>query len=141
MKRLADVMTREVTTITPRTPLRETAQLMAKHDVGILPVVEDRNRLVGIVTDRDIVVRAVAKDAVPREMTVSEVMSDRPVSCREDHSIEDAAKLMQEHRLRRIMVLDKDQQIVGVVSLGDIARKAGDHKVTGKTMQEVAAGA
>jgi CBS domain-containing protein len=95
-----------------------------KH-IGSLPVVlaGENDRVVGMVTDRDIVVRAVAENRLPSNAAVSSVMSEGVYYCFEDDSLEDAARIMAEHQVRRVPVLNRDQRLVGIVSLGDLARR------------------
>jgi CBS domain-containing protein len=122
---VGEVMTRGVELVSPQTSLVEAARLMRDADVGALPVGEDE-RLSGMVTDRDIVVRAVADGRAIEDTTVAEVLSTNIVSCREGDSLEDAANLMAEHQVRRLPVLGDDQRLVGIVALADIARRDQD---------------
>ena len=123
--RVSELMTREVQLVSPNSPLVEAARQMRDADVGALPVGED-GRLAGMVTDRDIVVRAVADGRALEQATVADVLSTDVVTCREDDSIEDAADLMAQHQIRRLPVVRDDQQLVGIVALADIARNDQD---------------
>lgn len=122
--RIGDVMSRDVCVVSPATTLREAAREMARRDVGCLPVGED-DRLVGIVTDRDIVVRAVAQARPADVTTVQDVMTTDVRCCYEDQSLDDAIEAMRRHQVRRLPVLDRQHLLVGIVSLGDIATKGG----------------
>ncbi|HEX8414628.1 MAG TPA: CBS domain-containing protein [Sphingomicrobium sp.] len=122
---VSEVMTREVELVVPQTSIVEAARRMRDADVGALPVGED-GRLSGMVTDRDIVVRAVAEGRAVGEATVSDVLSSDIVSCREDDSVEDAANLMAQHQIRRLPVLGDNQQLLGILSLADVARTDQD---------------
>ncbi|MEI2416539.1 CBS domain-containing protein [Orrella sp. JC864] len=124
MPTIAQVMTREPAFLRDDESIQRAAELMADLDVGELPICDGR-RLVGVVTDRDITVRCVARGATPASTRVSEAMSSGPQWCFEDDAVEDASRKMAERQLRRLMVLDRDKQLVGVVSLGDLAVKAG----------------
>lgn len=117
-----EIMTKTVKYIDPNTALNDAAQIMLNKDIGALPVGEN-DRLVGMVTDRDITIRAVAKSNDPHATTVREIMTPKCIYCFEDDSIEEAAKNMGEHQIRRLPVLNKDKRLVGVVSLGDICCK------------------
>lgn len=119
MQKVSEVMSTDVQTISPDDIIEEAAQEMRDGDFGLVPVVEDEE-LVGVVTDRDIAIRAVAEGKDP-STPVSEVMSEGVVWVNEDDSVEDAARIMSEHQIRRLPVVDSEQHIVGIVSLGDFA--------------------
>ena len=122
---VSEVMTREVELVLPQTSIVEAARRMRDADVGALPVGED-GRLSGMVTDRDIVVRAVAEGRAVGEATVFHVLSVDIFSCREDDSVADAANLMAQHQIRRLPVLGDNQQLLGILSLADVARTDQD---------------
>lgn len=132
---IREIMSRDVRIADVRDNLRQAAQLMATQDVGALPV-GDQGRLVGIVTDRDIVVRAVAEGRAPEETPVSEVMSQEVLYCFDEDDIEDAAREMSELQIRRIPVLDRERRLVGVVALADIARHV-DTPRSGRVLQQI----
>jgi CBS domain-containing protein len=119
MQKVGEVMSTDVQTISPDDTIEEAAQEMRDGDFGLVPVVEDE-QLVGVVTDRDIAIRAVAEGKDP-STPVSEVMSGGVVWVNEDDSVEDAARIMSEHQIRRLPVVDSEQHLVGIVSLGDFA--------------------
>jgi CBS domain-containing protein len=119
MQKVSEVMSTDVQTISPDDTIEEAAQEMRDGDFGLVPVVEDE-QLVGVVTDRDIAIRAVAEGKDP-STPVSEVMSEGVVWVNEDDSVEDAARIMSEHQIRRLPVVDSEQHLVGIVSLGDFA--------------------
>jgi CBS domain-containing protein len=110
---------------------------MKNLNVGVLPVCGDNDRLVGMITDRDIVVRAVAEGCDPRTITVKEVMSPDVLWCFEDQDVKEAAQLMRENQVRRLVVLNHDKRLVGIVSLGDLAVETGDEKLSGSTLEQV----
>lgn len=124
-----EVMTERVSVIGPETQIPEVARKMRDEDIGSLPVVENE-RLIGIVTDRDIVVRAVADGADIRTTTARDAMSPRILYCFEDQTVEEVLENMGEQQIRRLPVVDRGKRLVGVVSLGDLSkaakRKAGD---------------
>ena len=132
-----DVMTRGAECVRPANSLVEAAQKMKNLDVGPLPVCGDNDRLVGMLTDRDITVRAVAEACDPRTTTVKDVMTPDVVYCFEDQDVQEAARLMKEHQIRRLVVLDRDKRLVGIVSLGDLAVETGDEKLAGRTLEHV----
>lgn len=134
--RLSDVMTRNVEALSPDTTLADAARRMRDLDVGSLPVVRD-NEPVGMITDRDIVVRAVAEGRDLGATSVGEAMTGRVVLCRADESLEAAAHAMQVEQVRRLMVVDDDQRLVGIVSLGDLALRGDDEATAEHTLEDV----
>ena len=124
-----EIMSHEAKIIDPNTTIRDVAQRMRADDIGALPVGEN-DRLIGMVTDRDIIVRAVAEERAPGSTTVREVMSDDVFYCFEDEDVDRAAKTMAEQQVRRLPVLNRDKRLVGVVALADLGRESTD---AGKT--------
>ena len=118
--RVKDAMTPHVDSVAPDTPLAIVARRMRDENVGCLPVAEG-DRLVGMVTDRDLVVRALAEDRNGSRTAEREVMSAAVLCCHADQPVEEAARLMEEHRVRRLVVLDREDRPVGVVSLYDLS--------------------
>jgi len=132
--KVSEVMSREVKIASPGDTLQQAAQLMEEIDAGSLPVGE-KDRLVGMLTDRDITLRAVARGKIPDECTVREVMSDSIKYVYEDDAVEDVAKNMGELQVRRLPVLDHKKRLVGIVSLGDLAQRKTDS--AGKALKNV----
>jgi len=118
---IQDLMTKDVELIDPATTMRDAAQRMRDEDIGALPVGEN-DRLVGMVTDRDIVARGVASDRAPSECTVRDVMSEGVYYCFEDEDAQRASDVMAEHKVRRLPVLNRDKRLVGVIAMADLAR-------------------
>jgi CBS domain-containing protein len=114
------MMTANVHVIAPDASLREAAAMMRDLDIGALPVCEN-DRVVGFVTDRDITIRATAAGKSPDECQVRQVMSQGVVYCNEDATMEDAERLMKDRQVRRLAVLDGNQRLCGILSLGDLA--------------------
>ena len=133
---VSDVMTTRPRAVTPDTPVTQVAELMREEDVGAIPVVQD-DQLVGMVTDRDIVVRAVANGELNRP--VREVVSGNVVTARPDMSTKEAAKLMSEYQVRRLPVVDRDNHLIGVVSQADVAREAKE-KAAGEMLEDISRG-
>jgi CBS domain-containing protein len=121
---IREIMTRDVKLIHPQDSIREAARRMRDEDIGSLPVA-DGDRLVGYVTDRDIVVRAIA-DNGDADSPVSAVMSERVLYCFEDEAIERVAKNMAENQVRRLPVLTREKRLCGIVALGDLAANGAD---------------
>lgn len=117
---ISEIMSRDVVIVAPSDSVQEVAKKMAEIDAGIMPVGED-DRLVGMVTDRDIVIRAVAKGKTPGKCTVRDVMSPDVKYCYEDETLEDAARNMSSLQVKRLPVLNREKRLVGIVSLGDLA--------------------
>lgn len=134
--KLRDVMTRDVEVVHPNSTIREAAEKMKDLDVGPMPVC-DGQRLVGMLTDRDITVRATAAGQDPARTAVREVMTTDVVYCFEDQDVKEGERLMQDKQIRRLLVLDRDKRLVGIVSLGDLAVDADDPKRAGKTLERI----
>jgi CBS domain-containing protein/sporulation protein YlmC with PRC-barrel domain len=133
---LKEVMTVQVEVIHPEATLWEAAQKMASLDVGPLPVCSG-DELVGMLTDRDITVRATAKGRDPKTTRVYEVMTPEVLYAFEDQDISEATRLMTEHQVRRLVVLNRGKQLVGIVSLGDLAVHTGDARQAGQTLERI----
>jgi CBS domain-containing protein len=119
--KLAAIMTGGIETITPHASLAEAAKKMASQDIGSLPVCDEPRRVVGIITDRDITVRAVARGMDPNQTRVEDVMTRDVLCCSSESEVEDACELMEKRQVRRLLVTGQDEVPVGIVSLGDIA--------------------
>ena len=119
--KIMEIMTRVPELIDPDTSIRDAAKRMKDEDIGALPVGEN-DRLIGMVTDRDIAMRGVAEGRAPETTPVRDVMSEKILYCFEDDDIEDAAQCMAEHQVRRLPILNRDKRLTGIVSLADIAQ-------------------
>jgi len=133
--KVREVMTDRPRCVTPETPISEAARLMKSDDVGSLPILEGE-RLAGIVTDRDIVLQAVAEEKDPRGMPVREVASRELVTIGPEEDLSEALRLMASHQVRRIPVVDEDSRLVGIVAQADIAREVKD-KDSGQMLQGI----
>jgi CBS domain-containing protein len=134
---IRDVMTPNPRTISPDDSIQNAARVMRDEDTGVVPVVEN-GRPVGVVTDRDIVVRAVADGDQPNQ-SVRDIISTRLVSVSPDMSTQEASELMSEHQVRRLPVVENDH-LVGIVSIGDLAVKEGRDRRVGDTLQSISEG-
>ena len=129
---VSELMTRDVRIASPEDSLEHAAKMMAEIDAGVLPVGEN-DRLVGMITDRDIAIRAVAEGRDPREMTVRDAMTCNVSFCYADDSVESAAQLMEEKQIRRLPVFDRGSgRAIGIVSLGDLAVRHRDDRLSGE---------
>ena len=135
MTQLREVMTRDVQVIHPAATIREAAEMMRDLDVGVLPVCDGR-RLQGMVTDRDVVVRALADGRDP-STPVQAVMSTEVAYCFEDQDIRDAERMMGQKQIRRLVILDRDKNLAGIVSLGDVVVDTADDAQAGKTLEAI----
>jgi len=133
---LKHVMTCDVEVIHPNATLEEAAAKMEAFDIGPLPVC-DGTRLVGMVTDRDITVRATAAGKDPKTTRVREVMTDQVVYCFDEQDTNEAALIMADQQIRRLVVLDRDKRLVGIVSLGDLAVATQDDQLSGEVLERV----
>ena len=134
MTTIADIMTRSIATVQRDETLQAAARRMEEMDVGSLPVL-DGKAVAGIVTDRDIAVRGVAAGMIPQESLVADVMTAELRFCRADDTIEQAMAEMGDLQVRRLPVLDAKNEIVGIVSLGDLATRQSAH--TDETLREI----
>ena len=137
MMKISDVMTPNPRTVAPDDDIQVAARIMRDEDAGSVPVVQD-SRVVGMVTDRDIVIRAVADGDF--DCTVEDVASDDVVCATSEMTTADAAELMSEHQIRRLPVVDSDERLVGIVSIGDLAVKEGKDARTGETLENISEG-
>ena len=132
--KVSEVMTRDVQTVRPDQPVQQAASFMLSADAGSIPVT-DGDRLIGMITDRDIAVRGVAKGYGP-DTPVRELMSDGIICARTDDDVEDVASKMSEAQVRRLPVIDEDERLCGIVSLGDLSRET-DEDCAGEALEGV----
>lgn len=133
-KTVADVMTADPRTTSPGASLADAAQIMKAEDVGAVPVV-DEGRLVGMLTDRDIAIRAVAEGVDAQAITVGEIASRDPVTVAPEHDLDEALRLMAQHQVRRLPVVE-DGRLVGILAQADVALEAKDKKA-GEVLEEI----
>ena len=134
--KVSEVMTRDVRTVRPDQTAKEAASFMLSEDAGSIPVT-DGDRLIGMITDRDIAVRGVAKGHGP-DTPVRELMTDDIICVRDNDDVDDVASKMSEAQVRRLPVIDRDERLCGIVSLGDLSRD-GDSGSAGQALQGVSA--
>jgi CBS domain-containing protein len=132
---IRDTMTSNPRTVDTSTPVAEAARLMRSEDVGSLPIVEG-DRLVGMVTDRDITLRVVAEGKDPQSTSVGDVASRDIVSVDPQQDLDEALRLMAQHQVRRLPVVEEDGRLVGIVAQADVAQKGADEK-TGQVVEEI----
>jgi CBS domain-containing protein len=135
MTQVHEMMTRDVRTVAPGDSIVQAANVMQELEVGVLPVC-DGNKLVGVVTDRDIAVRGVARQISPDESPVKQIMTEDACWCYADDSVDEALSLMSTAQIRRLPVVDRDKRLVGILSLGDVAAKGKADK-TGQPLGRI----
>ena len=135
--KVKEAMHKDAKWVSPDTPISRIAKMMKDLDVGALPVGKD-DRLVGMVTDRDIICRAFADSADPSRLTAEEVMTKGIVYCKADEDIEDALRLMESKQIRRLPVIDDNKRMVGMLSLGDVSHAVA-RTLSGEVLTAVSA--
>lgn len=134
--KVSEVMTAQVVTAKPKTTVREMARMMSEIDSGVIPIAED-GKVLGLVTDRDIVVRVVATGG-SLDAAASEIMTDEVQSCQAEDNLVDAVAKMGSHQVRRLVVYNDAGRLAGILSLGDVAMDYGA-KAVGRTLEEISA--
>jgi CBS domain-containing protein len=131
-----EIMSHNVKQISSTATIGEAAECMREYDVGALPVTQDR-KTVGVITDRDIVIRAIAADMDPRITPVKEAMTPELVCCEEYDRIEDAARIMEDRQVRRLLVVDSADRVVGILSVSDLAMKTGNEHLAYEVIERI----
>jgi CBS domain-containing protein len=135
-RHIRDVMTRNPECVSEKDSLRDVARIMKDQDTGVVPVV-DGKKIVGLITDRDIVVRGLAEGKNLENARVTELMTKSVRSVREDASVDEALELMNRAEIRRVAVVDHNDELVGIVSLGDIASQTNQDGKIGNTVETI----
>jgi len=135
--KVREIMTANVECISSSMPIAKVAETMRDMDIGFIPVCEN-DKVVGTVTDRDITIRSVAQGRDPRLAPVSEVMTQTVFHCYEDEEVDSVALAMQQSEVRRMLIFDRQDNLVGVISLGDIAKASGEERIAGETLGQIA---
>jgi CBS domain-containing protein len=133
-----EVMTRGIETVSAGATLEFAARKMMEHNVGFLPV-QDSDKVAGVITDRDIVLRAVSAGMRPAMTTVGQVMTKKPLTVYDDQTLSETSLVMEKHFVHRLLVLDRRQRLVGIVSLSDIAAKTKNERLSGHVLGKVVA--
>ena len=135
-KQIRDVMTSNPECVNETNSLRDVARIMKDRDTGVVPVVNGR-KIVGLITDRDIVVRGLAEGKNMESASVSELMTKQVRTVRDDATVNDALELMNSAEVRRVAVVNSNDELVGIVSLGDISVKSEQDAKVGKTVESI----
>ncbi len=136
--KVKEIMTQGVTKIGSSASVTEAAKKMDSMNVGVIPVEENGN-LVGMVTDRDICIRVVARDKDCRSTSVKDVMTRNVITCSEDEDVSEAVRLMEERQVHRLLICDRSKRPVGILSVGDIAAKGHEETLAGEVLEAVCA--
>jgi len=135
--KVSEIMTTPIEEMIDKDTVISAARKMKDLNVGALPVKTDENRLHGIVTDRDIVVRALAEGKDPEATRISEIMTKGIISCTQDETPEEAAAIMADAKVRRLVVVDNEDKVLGILSLGDVAVKGAENETVGATVDKI----
>jgi CBS domain-containing protein len=135
-RHIRDVMTPNPACVSEKDSIREVARIMAREDTGVVPVV-DGKKIIGMITDRDIVVRLVAEGKDASNAHVNEAMTKNVRSIKEDSTIDDALQVMKGAEVRRVPVVNNNNEIVGIVSIGDIAKESRQTGKVGQTVEDI----
>jgi len=132
-----DVMTSDPECVNKGDDLKEVARIMKERDTGVVPVVDDGNKIIGLITDRDIVVRGLAEGKDLAQCRVDELMTKQVRSVREDAPVDEVLTLMQSAEIRRVPVVNGDNELIGIVSIGDIAVNTNKDGQVGKAIEDI----
>jgi CBS domain-containing protein len=135
-QQIKDVMTHDVVTLAPTSKVTQAAEAMKSLNVGAIPIC-DGGRLLGMVTDRDLVVRVIAEHRNPETETINNIMTTDVDYCYEDQTVEEAAHVMEDRQVRRMPIVNHDKELVGIVSLGDVAVKGADKSTTADALEQI----
>jgi CBS domain-containing protein len=136
-RRVRDVMTADPACVRESDGIVEAARIMKREDAGVVPIIDNDRKLIGIITDRDIVVRLVADGRNPMDCKVNEAMTKHIRSVREDASVDEVLSIMRGANVRRVPVCDPSDHIVGIVSMGDLAVESGEKGKVGDVVQDI----
>jgi CBS domain-containing protein len=135
--KISEIMTRRVECIQPDASIKDAAEKMRALDVGFLPVCEG-DKPVGTLTDRDITIRHVADGQNPYRVKARDIMTPNVFFCYQDQDVEELAKFMRNCEIRRVLICDRRGQLTGIISLGDLSRAAGEQRLAGETLKDIA---
>lgn len=138
-RHVRDVMTANPVTVSEKDSIRDAARIMAREDTGVVPVVEGK-KVIGMITDRDIVIRLVAEGKDPANARVKEAMSSNVRAVKEDTPVNDVLDLMSKAQVRRIPVVNTNNELVGIVSIGDIATDSRENSKVGRAVEQISEG-
>lgn len=134
-----EIMTKNPEFCLPSDTVFKAAQLMRSEDIGPIPIVADKDgkKLTGIVTDRDLTIKVIAEARDPNTTRLEDVMSDNVITCKENDDVDKALKLMEDNQVRRIPVVDKYDQLLGIIAQADVATRLGEPGKTGRVVAQI----
>jgi len=136
--KVKDCMCHEVAYLTPDSSVEECAKMMCNKHIGCIPVCDNNKTIVGIVTDRDVILRTIACNKDIKSTPISDIMTCKVCSCLEDEEVNEAEKKMSEEQIRRLPVVDKNNKIIGIITLGDLCKnKNVDSQEVSKTLENI----
>lgn len=133
--KVKDIMTKNVASLNPEDTVEHAAQLMKEYNIGSLPVCNEE-KVIGIITDRDIAIRSSAEGENVQKQTVRDIMTSNPVTIKSDIDVEDAARIMSERQIRRLPVVESSN-LVGMLSLGDVSVESGSNETAGEALSNI----
>ena len=139
-ERVRDIMTPNPETCRPNDLVRDAARIMAERDIGVIPVVDDGRKILGLLTDRDIVVRVVADGKDPAKAHVSDAMTKNVRTVQEDTPLDEVTRLMSDAQVRRVPVVNNRNEIIGIVAVADVATESGQRGKVGHTIEKISEG-
>jgi CBS domain-containing protein len=134
--KLKEIMSPDVEAVAPDVSLQQAARTMASLDVGFLPIVQG-DELLGVITDRDMAVRAAARGLDPKHTEVRSIMTEAPICALDVQEVEEGARLMMDHRIRRLPIVDRNKKLVGIISLGDLSKTVTDVSLVARTLEQI----
>jgi CBS domain-containing protein len=139
MKKAQEIMTQNPACCVPGNSIVDAAKLMKSEDVGPVPVIENEQnkKLVGILTDRDIVIKVIAENRAPMSTKIEDVMTPNPVTCFPDDDLDDVLEAMEQNQIRRIPVVDHNNYLVGIIAQADVANRLDKTKKTGEVVEQI----
>lgn len=135
---IKEIMTKEPSFVSPNDTINQAAQKMKKIECGVLPVGEDKDHCIGMITDRDIVLRVIAKGLDPKQAKVKDAMTKEVRYCAEEDSLDKAAELMREHKVNRLLVINKSDQVTGIITFGAMLWKTENASEVGHMLDHAA---
>ncbi|HLJ73042.1 MAG TPA: CBS domain-containing protein [Thermoanaerobaculia bacterium] len=136
-RHIRDVMTANPVYVSDKDSIRDVARIMAREDTGVVPVCDNSRKIIGMITDRDIVVRLVAEGKDPANAKVNEAMTKNVRAVKEDSTIDEALNVMKSAEVRRVPVVNSRNEIVGIVSMGDIAKETQQRGQVGEAVKDI----
>lgn len=135
-RKIRDIMTANPQTVSEKDSIRDAARIMKQQDTGVVPVVDGR-KIIGLITDRDIVIRCIAEGKDPMNARVTDAMTKSVRSVNEDASVDEVLRVMKGAEVRRVPVVNRNDEIVGIVSIGDLAVETNEDAKVGKALEDI----